>query len=365
MDIDPIVATQDGQSLFDAAYSASQGDLKGMSAAGLALAKGLDDVGVHQVMNLAMSAVGGAAAGATIGSLIPGIGTVVGGAIGAIIGAIEGILSLGGASEGAQQDPRTHTAQKLVFPWDPSKSLGFTEGWVRPQGATPNTALAASRIADIGRVPDGRDNNWNWLSTFLGGDHEAAQAVSAFLHWYGWNHGPPYNLASMQWFASHGIDFPLPTTLAEAGPWKGLPGNCAYLPDCSQSVDRVWGTDYIYYPIAELAALQATPEEALHYVMAMTWLWKHGQRIDGLAQTYPPNWARVMGNLQANITPASHTPILGLTLGLTGALHAQTVLTTPPPRPPLVINPSALGDLSGIVRAQWVKHYLSLAPKKS
>lgn len=53
----------------------------------------------------------------------------------------------------------------------------------------------------------------------------------------------------------------------------------------------------------------------------------------------------------------------GMLGGSLGAGHAQTVVNTPPPRPPIIINPSALGDLSAVARAQWVKHYLSLGKK--
>lgn len=368
VDIDPDKAIATGKDLYNKADAASKGDLMGMSAAGVALAKGLDTVGVQGAANAVMGIVAGASAGAAIGSVIPGLGTVVGSIIGAMAGVIQGVLTQGPLNP--PQETRTHTAQKLVFPFDASAPTGSTEGWIRPPNATSNSLGAAQRIVSLAyglnrrgltsplgaTVPGGPGDieDWNWLTTYLGGADNAALAMSRYLNWYGWNRGAPQNVAMMHWFTNQGITYPSPYIQPHSMPGETNEGACAILPDCSNP-SQPWGKDVIAYPLAELAAVAASNEQALHYMVMMTWLWRHGNLIDnGLDNGHiPPEWARVIGNINAMIRASAPAPA------------PQPAVLKPKPKgpPPRVIN-LGQGSLKGLDTVvakqlpQWVAFYL-------
>jgi hypothetical protein len=120
----------EGQSLYDAANKAAEGDYSGIAAAASALVADLPPGGVQRAVS-AVAAIGeGALAGASLGSVIPGWGTAIGAAVGAIAGAISSIAS--GPPPTMQNDVRS-SGEQYVAPAVPNGSpysvIPFTPGW--------------------------------------------------------------------------------------------------------------------------------------------------------------------------------------------------------------------------------------------
>jgi hypothetical protein len=362
-----------GQNLFEGSWSAAGGtaskaaDLQAIGAVGIALAKGLNNSVINAVVGAAESALGGMAAGAAIGSIIPGLGTVVGALIGAFIGAISDVFA-GGVPNIPPHDTRKHMSTKLVFPFEPQWSTGTNSAWVHPAGSTDQTKNVALRLAmvDDHGAQNGlaaQDDDWNQISTMLGGDDKATKAFNKYLRWYGMAqnaYGPLRYTNTYPWLDSHGLTAQVDPLLPNIGTY--LPEPAANGGPGPLSGDG-WGINDIRYAIAELAALDATPEEALHYMLSMGWLWRQGERIDHSNTAIPSDFHRILGRMQDDMKKEPVAINWGALGGLLGRLQVV------PPPPPPVLNPSIFGKLNlaplvpAIVKAtprqQWVVYYLS------
>jgi hypothetical protein len=362
-----------GQNLFEGSWSAAGGtatkaaDLQAIGAAGLAIAKGLNSSVLNSVVGAAESALGGMAAGAAIGSIIPGLGTVVGGLIGAFIGVI-GSMFTGGTPNIPPHDTRKHMSTKLVFPFDPQWSTGTNSSWVHPAGSTDTSKGVALRLAMVddhgaqGGVA-AQDDDWNQISTMQGGDDKATKAFQKYLNWYGMSahaYGPLPYTTSYPWLDAHGL-------VPQVDPL--LPNVGGYLPEPAANggpgplSEDGWGMNDIRYAVAELAALDATPEEALHYMLSMGWLWRQGERIDHSSVPLPSDFHRIIGRMQDDMKKTPATVNWGAMGGLLGRLHV-----IPPPAvkfspvlggiaATLHVMPAAIA--AGTPRQQWVTYYLS------
>jgi hypothetical protein len=338
----------DGQNLFNNAYAAANGDLRGLSAVGLAVASGLQTSGVTALASAAMSAASDASAGLAIGSAVPGIGSVVGAIIGAFIGFISGLFSSGPPTPA--HETRQSTALKFVFPWKGGGAVdqdGSGIGWVRPPacpataagalgcGPTDNSAQAAYAIWSwgsnltqatfSGTAPDSHAmaHQFVLVGNYLGGNDPAQTAIDTYVKWY-----DPDN------------------ALAVAGPPNG-PG--LY-------------TDNAAMGLAEIAALGGSSAQALHYMLSMAWLWRRGLMTDGLPQTDVDDFSRVIGHLKAVVAQDAASANGGLVIppGIRFVLIPPGGSSTKPMSTPAKVATGAAVAVGGVAAAAalvaWREH---------